>query len=128
LIKVGVLESLRDATVLLIAENPISITVRRVELKDDGAGGRYKEESDLASFAGRLVPSKQQVQKHQNEAGEIQFAGWMLIAPWDADVKAGSDMEDTFIADNQKYRVERVIQRRYQGDVYAVHAVLEEVS
>lgn len=125
----GVLEAMRDATARIIAENPVSITVHRVEMKDDGAGGRYKEESDLASFAGRLAPSKQQqVQKRQNEAGEIQFAGWMLIAPWDVDVKAGSDVEDTFLAKGKHYKVIRVMPRAYQGEVYAVHAAVDEVG
>lgn len=121
------IQSLRDGTVKLISENPTTITIHRTEYKDDGAGGRYKDERDLPSFVGRLVPSKQQVQKRQNEAGEMQSSGWTLIAPWDADIRAGSDVEDAFLVKGKLYRVTRAIKRAYQGEVYAVHAAVEEL-
>lgn len=121
------IQSLRSGAARLISENPITVTIHRIEYKDDGAGGRYKEERDLPSFVGRLALSKQQVNKQQNEAGEIQSSSWMLIAPWDADVKAGSGVEDTFIVKGKLYRIGRIIERNYKDEVYAIHASVEEL-
>lgn len=123
------LKALRDSTARSIQENPVEITIHRIEFVDDGAGGRMSQESVLSAFTGRLVPFRQSRQNNsQNEAGQLQAAGWILIAPWDATLKHGSDIEDTFAVDGRTYRVVRVIQRMWQGEIYAVHAVVEEVS
>lgn len=124
------LEALRDATARLIAENPVQIVIHRVEYVENDDGGRVKQESDLPAFTGRLALSRQQaVQHYQNEAGGLQVSAWTLIAPWGAaDLKAGSDVEDTFAVSVRTYRVTRVVPRAYQDDVYAVHASVEEVS
>jgi len=124
----GVLETLRDATTRLIAENPVEITVHRVTYVDDGAGGRIKEETDLAPFVGRLVASRREVRSLADEAGAVEVARFLLIAPWDADLQAGSDVQDSFETDGQTYRVRQVIPRAWQGQTYAVHAAVEEVS
>jgi len=124
-----ILLALREATSRLIAENPVEITIHRIEYVDDGAGGRVKQESDLPPFTGRLVPSRlSQVRISRNEAGGIQTSAWTLIAPWDADLRAGSDVVDMFTVDGQSFRVSRVVIRKYQGQITKIHAVLEEVS
>lgn len=122
------IEALRDATVRAIAENPIQVVIHRVEYQDDGAGGRIKFEVDLPAFTGRLVPSRSRSFGYQTEAGLVQLAPWVLLAPWDADLRAGSDVEDTFAAGGRRYRVVRVIPRAWRGEVYTLHAELEEVS
>jgi len=124
------LKALRDATARSIQENPIEIAIHRVEYVDDGAGGRVSQENDLPAFVGRLAPSGQSHRhdQSQNEAGIIQTADWMLIAPWDADIRHGSNVEDTFTVEERKYRVMRVIPRKWKGNVYAIHALVEEVS
>ncbi len=122
------IEALRDATTRAIAENPVQVAIRRVEYADDGAGGRVKAEADVPVFAGRLVPSRFRGLSRQNEAGTVQLAPWVLLAPWNADVRAGSDVQDTFEAGGKRYRIVRVIRRAWQGEVYALHAELEEVS
>jgi len=124
----GVLETLRDATTRLISENPVEITVHRVTYIDDGAGGRLKEETDLAPFVGRLVASRRDVRSLAGEAGAVEVARFLLIAPHTADLRAGSDVEDTFEVGGRQYRIRQVIPRAWQGDVYAVHAAVEEVS
>ena len=122
------IQSLRSGTARLISENHITVTIHRVEYKDDGVGGRYKEEKDLPSFIGRLVPLRQQIQKRQNEAGEIRVIDWMLVALWDANIRAGGDVEDTFIVKGKLYRIDKVIERNYKGEVYAIHITAEEMS
>lgn len=123
-----VLKALRDATTMSIQENPVEIAIHRVEFVDDGAGGRVPQESDLPAFIGRLVPSRQSYRHGQNEAGEMQTADWILIAPWNADIKSGSNVEDTFIVERREYRVMRVIPRMWQSEVYAINVLVEEVS
>ena len=114
---------------MIIDEDPVEITVHRVQYMDDGAGGRVAQESDLPPFTGRLVPSRQGEQRAtQNEAGEIQLARWTLIAPWDADLQAGSNVQDSFSVNGRRFRVRRVIVRKWRGETYAVHAALEEGS
>lgn len=120
--------ALRDATARAIAENPIVVAVHRVEYADDGAGGRVKLESDLPAFTGRLLPSWFRGLSRQNEAGTVQLAPWVLLAPWNADLQAGSNVQDTFEAGGKRYRIVRVIPRAWQGQVYALHAELEEIS
>ena len=39
------IQSLRSGTARLISENPITVTIHRIEYKDDGAGGQVKVES-----------------------------------------------------------------------------------
>lgn len=122
------IEALRDVTARMIAENPVQVVVHRVEYLDDGAGGRVKLESDLPAFAGRLVPSRSRAFGRQTEAGLAQLAPWVLLAPWDADLQSGSDVEDTFTVGSRCYRIIRVTRRAWQGEVYALHAELEEIS
>ncbi|HHY95088.1 MAG TPA: hypothetical protein GX513_08780, partial [Firmicutes bacterium] len=77
---------------------------------------------------GRLVPSRSRTFGRQTEAGLVQLAPWLLLAPWDADVRAGSDVEDTFTVGGRRYRVVSMIRRAWLGEVYGLHAELEEVS
>lgn len=121
------LNALRAANQKSIQENPVEIAIHRVLFLPDSAGGRQKQEEDLPLFQGRIVPSKQQTKKRQDEAGEMQISAWMLIAPWDADIKAGSGVTDTFQVNGRSFRVVRVIPRKFIGRVYSVHAVLDEV-
>jgi len=125
---VTTLEALRDAHARAIAENPVEVTVHRVEFADDGEGGRQRTETDLAPFTGRLVPSRQQrFGPDQDEAGLAWRRRMVLLAPHDADLRAGSGVEDTFTIDGTAYRVVWVTKRCYRGEVYAVQADAEEV-
>lgn len=124
------LKALRDANARLIAEAPVVITIHRLELPEGEAGGRSKIESDLPPITGRLVPSRRQGQgnQNQNEAGAQQRDAWILIAPWNADLKHGTDVTDTFEAQGRLWKVVRAYARRWKGQPYAVHAAVEEVS
>jgi len=121
---VSTLKALRDAHARAIAEDPVEITIHRVELVDDGAGGHIKQETDLPPFTGRVVPSRTQPRVVVTEAGRFATYDWLLLAPHDADVRVG----DTFTADGRAFRVARVIDRRLGGEPFAVQAYLEEVK
>ncbi len=121
------LKALRAANQRTIQENPVDVTIHRVLFLPDGAGGRQKQEEDIPPFQGRIMPSKQQLKKRQDEAGEMQISAWTLIAPWDADIKAGSNVIDTFQVNGRSFRVVRVIPRKFIGKAYSIQAVLDEV-
>ena len=115
----------RQATQRLIDENPVSIVVRRQESIPDAAGGSTLMLSALTPFHGRIVPvGRRAASVRWDEAGKMHLFDWTLIAPWDADVRLG----DTFSVRGQNFRVDRVVHSRFGGEIYAVHAMLEEVS
>ena len=117
------INALRNAHARAIAENPVDIAIHKVTYVDDGAGGRIKQSIDLPPFQGRLVPARNQ-QASVNEAGMLRVAGWLLLAPWDADLQ----VDDTFTTGGRSFRVVRVIRRARAGMVYAVQAEVEEVG
>jgi hypothetical protein len=119
----AVLIARRLATERLIGENPVSIVIHREVTVPDLAGGNRLASSTTPPIHGRIVPTKRQMVMRQDEAGIARFFAWTLIAPWAADLKVG----DTFFAQGQNFRVERVVWRSLAGEIYAVHAVLEEV-
>jgi hypothetical protein len=123
----SVLEDLRACTKALIAQNPTQIAVCRIARTDDGAGGWKSQKSDLPPFTGRLVASRRHAQV-RDEAATLNIAEWVLIAPHDADLRHGANVEDTFEVAGKKHKVERVIPRKWRGETYSVHAILEEVS
>ena len=121
----GVLAAKRQATAWLIAENPAEIIVTRREFVQSADGGRTEQVTVLSAFQGRLVPTgRQGASVRWDEAGKMHLFDWSLVAPWSADVEVG----DTFLANNRNFRVLRVVQRKYTGEVYSVHAELEEVG
>lgn len=112
----------------LIDENSVSITIRREELVSAPDGGRVLQVSILPPFQARLVPSKVQKRKIQDEGGELQTSAWILIAPWNANINAGSGITDTFQAFERNFRISQVTPRKFAGQVYAVHAAVEEMK
>jgi len=126
----NVLQALRKATEQNIAENPVTVVIRRKVYVQNASGGRTEQTRALPPFQGRLVTTKQLPRVYQPEAGMHQaVSGWALIAPHDADLRWGSDVVDEFkLVDGRSYRVVRVIPRGYNGEIYAVHALLEEVA
>jgi hypothetical protein len=121
---VTTLTALRDAHAREIAENPIEITIHRTEYVDDGAGGRDPQSIQLPTFTGRMVPARSQPRISVNEAGMMQTADWLLLAPWDVELKK----DDTFEWKGRSFRIVQPIQRRLGGEVYAVQAQIEEVD
>jgi len=125
---VTTLEALKDAHARAIAENPVEIVVHRVAWSEDGEGGRSKTETDLPPFTGRLVPGRPlRYGPDQDEAGLAWRRRMVLLAPHDADLRAGSGVEDTFTVEGIAYRVVWVTKRCWGGEIYAVQADVEEV-
>lgn len=125
------LEALRAANTQAISEDPVEVAIHRVAFVDDGAGGRLKEEATPAPFVGRVYTGQGRGGAPRillAEAGGTRLAPLGLLAPWDADVRAGSNVEDTFEAAGRRYRVRQVIPRLWRGETYALHCVLEEVA
>lgn len=119
----------RKATIALIVENPIAIVIRRkTYVLNAATGGREEQIIILPAFTGRIVPSKHQPKKIAEESGVALTSAYILIAPWNANVRADSDILDSFNAGNKEYRIVRVIPRKYGELTYSIHAVLEEVS
>lgn len=122
------LEVLRRDHLALIAEDPVSISIHRVAYRDNGRGGReVASETDLPAFTGRLVPVSPG-RRRQSEGELAQAAEMLLLAPYDADVRADSLTEDSFASGGRKHRVRSVRDRRWAGEVYARHAEVEVVS
>lgn len=122
------MKDLRRANQQLIDENPLAVVIQREEFVQALDGGRVSRVQTFPPFWGRLVPSKQQTGVSQTESGEIQRSAWVLIAPWDADIRAGSGVTDTFQGYGRNFRVVRVIPRRYREQLYAIHASIEEMK
>ena len=118
----------RKANQQLIEENPVVITIKRTAFVQNASGGRDEQVSVLPPFRGRIVPAKQQVRKIADEAGIALTSAWLLIAPWNADIRASSETSDTFQTSGKEYRVTRVVPRKFAGLTYSIHAILEEVS
>lgn len=121
-----VVRALRQATRRSIEENHLEIAITRTQFTEDNAGGRQQHSVTPAPFLGRIVPVKQQVRYDRNEAGPFIETRWMLIAVHYADMRAEPDVVDVFKADGRSFRVARVIPRRLNGELYAVHAMLQE--
>lgn len=118
------LKALRDAHLRLISENPTQVTVTRATYTRRETGGRAKQETTLPTFTGRLLPRTSPPADRQTEAGARTTFAWTLLAPYDADLQVGDQLE----ADGRTYRVQRVIERQLGVQVYAKQALLEEVQ
>ena len=121
------LETLRANSAAVIGENPVSIAIHRVERTEGSDGGRASQESDLPAFTARLVPSTEHAAQ-TDEAGPLAVSGWLLLAPHDADLRAGDGVQDTFAAGGLSFRVVQVLDRKWEGQVYSRQAMLEELS
>lgn len=124
----AILKALREANRKLISVNPVEIVVHRVELVPAEDGGFSDEDDYPPPFMGRIIPSRQQKRTYNSEAGELQINSWILIAPWDTDLKAGTSVTDAFSAMGKSWRVSRVTPRLFGGEIYSIHVALEEVS
>lgn len=128
----SLVSTLRANAQARIAENPTLIYIHRVEYAVNGRGGRAKSESDLPPQTVRLflggVPGGG-VNRESTEAGQRIVADTWLLARHDADIRSGSDVEDTFAVPGRgKFRVKQVVPISAAGDVVSLQAQLEEVK
>lgn len=114
---------LRDATRLLVAENPTTIVIKREARTPNAGGGDTVVVVILPPVVVRIVPTKRQNVIRQDESGMFRLTHWVLLSAWDADIRVG----DMFTIQSLNFRVEQVTSRRLLGEVVAKHYTLEEV-
>jgi hypothetical protein len=127
------LAALREGTRAVINANPATIVIKRLTLVNDGMGGKVATPATpvtLAGFTGRLVPSKARTDQGLmvKDSGAQMQTNWNLICPHTADVRHGSDVEDTFTLGGKHYKVQAVIPRAYKGQLYRLVCFLQEVT
>lgn len=113
-----------------IDQNPTTITINRVEMPRVG-GGRGKVESTLPPITVRITVASTKIgdQMHVSDPGIVKADPYFLIAEYNADIRAGADVSDTFeTADQGKFRVKTVYPQRYNGQIVGIQAGLERMS
>ena len=112
-----------------IAANPVTVQIQRTVFADDGAGGKA---ASLASpqptpFIGRLFTTRPDLQRTVSDTGPQEVTGWGLLAPWNADIRHGPDVEDVFTTALGTFRVRQVIPVYAGTELIAQQVALEEV-
>lgn len=123
-----IVKAQRHATARCINENPLGVVITRRTFVQHADGGRAEQTSVLPAFTGRLVPRKRVPRFVQDEAGLRQTSELLLLAPHTADVRAGTEVLDSFTANGKQYRITEVVPRSYRGQVYSVHVHVEEMK
>lgn len=122
------IESLRRYYQLLIAADPVQVSVERTEWVPDGAGGRVAQARTLGPYTARVYHRGADTSPATTEAGVRYADEWGVLLMWDADVRAGDGVEDVLVLpDGRRLRVRAVIPRTWAGERYAVQAICEEV-
>lgn len=126
----GVVEALRRAQRQVIAENPVEITITRVEkVERDGA---FEEiEDTVGPFTVRVFQrnSGAAPQEVSTLAGtKLVDTRWGLIADHLADIRTGANVKDEFEALGCRFLVVAVYPQTAFGQVVGYQADLERVS
>ena len=118
----------RLLTIKNIALNPVSVTITRYPMIDDGIGGSHRDTQNpqtiLAQDIRVFMTSWGTPRTSTSEGGIIQVQKWGLLARWDADI----EKEDEFTIDNQAFRVTEVNPVRCLGEIVSLQVDVEEVS
>ena len=113
-----------------IQQNPGAITIQRTEKVD--MGGYFDEvKSTKGPFTVRIFQKDYTFPKEASTlAGTKQIdGGWGLIADWDADIKASSNILDEFdVPDLGHFIIVAVYPQIVQGEIVGYWADLEKVS
>lgn len=125
---VSPIDSLRRHNDLLIAADPVQVTVERTEWVPDGSGGRAAQTRTLGPYTARVYHRDADTAPTATEAGVRYGDQWGVLLPHDADVRAGDDVEDVLVLPGgRRLRVRAVIARTWAGERYAAQAICEEV-
>lgn len=119
------LAALRKAVDRTIRENPVTVTIEREERVSDGAGGYRVVRRTLPPFQGRLMRPRRPPEDVQEPVAGRRVR-WVLLAPHDADIRAGPDPTDRFEALGRRLVVRDVRPLAIMGYVYGHEAVCEE--
>ncbi len=120
------LRTLRDKA---IGTNPVTVQIQRTVFTDDGAGGKVAALAapQPALFVGRLFTTSPDLQRTVSDAGPKEVTDWGLLAPWNADIRHGPDIEDVFTIAQGTFRVRQVIPVYANGELVVQQVALEEV-
>ena len=117
-------QTLKSATTRIIDENPVSLSLTRVAMEDDGAGGIEETESEVGPFTVRVAELSSEENRKITDAGEITVHRVNLTAEWNADIQA----KDQFTHDGRPFVVEFVREAKWRGYAYKKTGRAEEVT
>lgn len=122
----ALLRALRDN---VIQANPVTVQIERTVFADDGAGGKAASLANPqpAPFVGRIFVVGSDIQRTVSDAGPEEVSSWGLLAPWNADIRHGPDVEDAFTIAQGTFRVRQVVPVYANGEMVAQQVALEEV-
>lgn len=122
----SLLRSLREKA---IDANPMTVQIQRTVFTDDGAGGKVATlaSPQPAPFVGRLFTTRPDLQRTVSDAGPREVTDWGLLAPWNADIRHGPEVEDMFTVAQGTFRVVQVVPVYAGAELIALQVALEEV-
>lgn len=125
----NIVELRRKNTKFSIEQNPTEIKIKRTEKKK--MGGYIDEiESDVGPFIVRIFNSNaSSPQKVTTLAGEKQVDRYFgLLADFEADIQAGTDVKDEFDAMGMKFFVKAIYPQIINNEIVGYQGELERVN
>lgn len=125
----NLVEFRRKHTKWNIEQNPVEITIHRTE-KRKGGGYIEEVETDVGPFSVRIfVSSSSSPQSVVTLAGEKQVDRYFgLLADFEADIQAGTNVKDEFEAMGMKFLVKSVYPQIINGQIVGYQGELERVN
>lgn len=117
----------RKHTAWNISQNPSKIVInRKGNIRENGK--IVKVNKTLEPQTMRLYASGSSENTLVETIGERQIDRYYrLLAPWDADIQASTEIEDSFYIDGQKYEVKLVSDKSIHGQKVGKQALIERV-
>ena len=125
----NLVEMRRTHTRFSIDQNPMEITVNRIEKKN--MGGYYDEVKSVEGpFIVRIfISSSGSPQKITTLAGEKQVDRYFgLLADFEADIQAGTNVKDEFEAMGMKFLVKAIYPQMINSQIVGYQGELERVN
>ena len=117
----------RKHTAWNINQNPSDITIHRKGKKRED-GKIVNVDIVLPSQQMRLYVSGGSENVIVETIGEKQIDRYYrLLAPWDADIQAGTEVKDSFIHDDERYEIKAVNSQSIHGQVVGKQCLIERV-
>lgn len=126
----SVVEALRRAQRQAIAENPVEITITRIEKVERG-GAFEEKKSTVGPFLVRLFNrnSNVLVKEISTLAGMKQVdTRWGMLADWQAEFRVGSNVLDTFVAFDTTFIITAIYPQTAYGQIVGYQADIEAVN
>lgn len=118
----------RKITLAEITRSPVTVVISRKIKTDNGKGGWSTTEQVLPPQACRLHVVATRATDTSTEGGQQERSQWGLLCAWDADIKHGTEVADTFTLPGRgTFKVLRVNPVLYLGQVVSKQVLLEEI-